>query len=319
MDHAVTLPRPSTPIADPDYAKAVLDALASHICVLDQRGLIVAVNRAWRRFALENGAPPDYSDIGRNYLQVCQSSTDAEEAEASLFTRGVRAVLERRSAVFELEYPCHSPTERRWFLGRVTPLEVAGGGAVVSHLDITERKLVELELARLAATDPLTELPNRRFVMELVQGELERVQRFGGVAALVLLDLDRFKAVNDTYGHGVGDEALRAVARVCTAALRRSDVVGRLGGEEFLVCLPGADASAAVRIAEKLRAAVAGCALATDHGPLRLTASFGVAELLPSDRKVDDAMARADRALYTAKDLGRNRVVRARGGDRMAD
>ena len=129
-------------------ADAVLTVLPDSTAVLDQHGTIVAVNAAWKRFARDNGAPAlaDQS-AGQNYLDVCQrasgpSSAGAQEAEA-----GIRAVLEGSQSLFTLEYPCHSPTERRWFLLRVTPLPGRQGGAVVSHIDITERKQLEQALA----------------------------------------------------------------------------------------------------------------------------------------------------------------------------
>jgi PAS domain-containing protein len=156
----------TSPLERTGFAAAVIDALASHICVTDQHGVIIAVNRAWRRFGEENSGGLCKSDLGTHYLRVCQSSSGPGADEANDFALGVRAVLEGQSELFELEYPCHSPTESRWFLGRVTPIGVEQGGAVVSHLNITARKLMEFELAKLASTDPLTGLPNRRYFLE---------------------------------------------------------------------------------------------------------------------------------------------------------
>jgi hypothetical protein len=168
------------------FAGAVLDALTSHICVLDTSGTITVVNEAWRRFALENASAPapPRTGIGTNYLEVCGSASGPASEEAAAFARGLRDVLEGRSELFQLEYPCHSPTEDRWFMGRVTPLKGDQRGAVVSHQNVTDRKLVEFELAKLAATDSLTGLPNRRFFLDIANREVDRVRRFGVPASL---------------------------------------------------------------------------------------------------------------------------------------
>lgn len=194
----------TSPLSDPGFAMAVIDALSSHICVIDRDGVIIAVNRAWRRFGEENGGGSCMLDVGVHYLEVCQNASGAGADEAGNFALGVRKVLEGKSDLFQLEYPCHSPTDSRWFLGRVTPLGIHGG-AVISHADITDRKLVEFELAKLASTDALTGLPNRRYFLEVANRELDRVRRFGGVTSVLMFDLDDFKGLNDMYGHAVGD------------------------------------------------------------------------------------------------------------------
>jgi diguanylate cyclase (GGDEF)-like protein len=220
-------------------------------------------------------------------------------------------VLERRSERFQMEYPCHSPTENRWFLGNVTPLDEGQRGAVVSHMTITERKLLELQLVKIASTDPLTALPNRRYFEEVGDREVERVSRFATPASVVMIDLDYFKAVNDGYGHGGGDEALRCVARTCAPLLRQIDVIARIGGEEFAILLPGTTEAGAARAAEKLRRALSEAIVEYGAHRFRLTASFGVSALDPRDHDIKEALARADAALYAAKSAGRNCVMTA--------
>jgi diguanylate cyclase (GGDEF)-like protein len=290
-----------------DFAAAVLDALSSHICVLDKDGVIVAVNRSWRDFARDNPPVSNRAGVGTCYLDACRSASGPGSEEAIPFAAGVAAVLAGETDFFQLEYPCHSPTERRWFLGRVTPLNLREGGAVVSHVDITDRKLLELELMKLAATDVLTGLPNRRFFLEVAGREIEYVRRFGVPTSLVMIDLDRFKATNDTYGHAAGDEALRSVADACLALIRKIDVLARFGGEEFILMLPRTDETRAFRVAEKLRIAIQETRIGDRQ--FRLTASFGVTEIFPDDRTIEDGLLRADAALYAAKRSGRNRVV----------
>jgi len=164
------------------------------------------------------------------------------------------------------------------------------------------------ELRVLARTDPLTGLANRRETLARLQHELDRTARVGRPLSLIMLDLDHFKAVNDTWGHATGDAVLVAVAEVCRKALRRIDLAGRWGGEEFLIVLPDADAEAALAAAERLRAALAQRSITTRDAPLTVSASLGVATASAS-MQADDLVAHADAALYRAKEAGRNRVV----------
>lgn len=290
------------------FAVAVIDALSAHICVLDQDGVIIAVNRAWRNFGVENPPVSGRSEIGTHYLKVCQTAVGPGSEEAGPFALGVQSVLDRKAQSFQLEYPCHSPTELRWYVGRVTPLDIEQGGAVVSHQNITQRKLLEFDLARLAATDPLTGAPNRRYFFEKAKLEVARVKRFGASASVVMIDIDRFKAINDTHGHAVGDQALRSLAQTCQKALRAIDIFARFGGEEFILLLPETDLAGAWRVAEKLRLSLSDIPIELGEIKISLTASFGVAEVWPNDETIDGAIDRADTALYEAKHAGRNRV-----------
>lgn len=181
-------------------------------------------------------------------------------------------------------------------------------GVVVVFRDIGERKRLEAELQALATTDSLTKLANRHYFHGQLKREWERLQRSGGPAALLMLDLDHFKQVNDSYSHAAGDAVLRRFAELVSASLRKTDQAGRLGGEEFAILLPGADHAGALEFAERLRARVAADEIAYDDRELRITVSIGVTELAKSDATAEVALARADAALYRAKTNGRNRV-----------
>jgi len=140
-----------------ELSRAVLSSHPAQIAVLDADGTIIAVNDAWRKFARENGGNDMTGGVGTNYLHVCQSASGSFCDEAPAVVSGIRAVLRREQPVFEIAYPCHAPTEQRWFLLTAAPLRYAGGGAIISHLDITARKQHEdelrdhaRELARLA-------------------------------------------------------------------------------------------------------------------------------------------------------------------------
>jgi diguanylate cyclase (GGDEF)-like protein len=172
---------------------------------------------------------------------------------------------------------------------------------------------------RQAVTDELTGLFNRRRFQEAMATEVERSKRFGQPVGLVLLDLDDFKNVNDTYGHQQGDLVLREVARVLRETSREIDEPARYGGEELAVVLPGTDLEGAYNLAERVRAGIEELALPLldGDGTLRVTASFGVATLPGSADDMRDLVAAADEALYRAKRAGKNRTVRAEASPRL--
>lgn len=177
--------------------------------------------------------------------------------------------------------------------------------------DISERKAMERELERLATRDHLTGLYGRRRILELLDEELERRRdrRTQSSLAVLLLDLDHFKQINDTHGHAAGDLVLRQFVASVHGSRRGEDQFGRLGGEEFLLMLQGADAGGARHLAERIRQAVEATEFHIHaESSLRLTVSIGCAHALPEDRRSADLLERADRALYEAKRGGRNRV-----------
>jgi diguanylate cyclase (GGDEF)-like protein len=158
-----------------------------------------------------------------------------------------------------------------------------------------------------AHVDPLTGLPNRRALMVRLQQEWARIQRHGGTLSLVMGDIDRFKKINDAYGHSIGDKVLQEVAQVLAGQCRQIDLPARYGGEEFAILVPDETAARAVRLAERCREGIENIRVPAGAEIVRTTASFGVADAtgLPS---ADALIARADEALYAAKDAGRNTV-----------
>lgn len=172
-----------------------------------------------------------------------------------------------------------------------------------------ENHQVRNELERQAHSDYLTGLDNRRHFLEQAENELIRTLRYDRDLSILMIDIDHFKQVNDTYGHKVGDIVLQKFADVCRATLRNIDVIGRIGGEEFAVLLPEAGREQAMDAAERLRAALACAQVTLDSGlPLHFTASLGVITLEEKDTNIDMLLNQADQALYRAKDQGRNRV-----------
>lgn len=174
---------------------------------------------------------------------------------------------------------------------------------------LTDLESNEAQLLALATTDFLTGLANRRSFMEKMQHELARLQRAPEQGATILmLDLDHFKRVNDTYGHATGDAVLRHVAQLMRDNVRKIDLCGRLGGEEFAILLPYTHLNAAQNFAERLRAVVANTPTRLQGETIPITISIGLSTIEPTDALPDHALARADEALYRAKALGRNRV-----------
>jgi len=177
--------------------------------------------------------------------------------------------------------------------------------AVVALDNARLHRIVE----RQARVDGLTGLANRRQCEDQLANELARVERFGGSLAVVLADLDNFKAVNDRFGHATGDVVLREFAHTLEAGIRDVDLAGRWGGEEFLLILPGTDLAGASLVAERIRAARAErIVLSAEGEPIRVTASFGVAAF-PDVQTVEGLLAAADGAVYQAKGAGKNRVA----------
>ncbi len=166
-------------------------------------------------------------------------------------------------------------------------------------------------LVQHAHIDPLTELWNRRALIERLAQEWARLQRYGGALVLVMADVDHFKRINDTFGHPAGDQLLRAVAQTLASQCRQSDLAARYGGEEFAVLMPEASAEQGAGFAERCRRQIELTALTIDGQRLAVTASFGVADTAGITSE-GDLLAAADQALYRAKHEGRNRIALAR-------
>lgn len=409
---------------------SVLDSLSEHIAVLDAEGNIIAVNEAWQQFAQANGAPDHSSFIGLNYLQLFHAAPNYPHGEGALDVEsGIRTVLSGQSREYTVEYPCHSPAERRWFRLHVTPLQGPRMGAVLTHeniterreredalrlagtvfstvdegvvvsdadntivavnpafshitgyfaeevvgrnlrvlrsgsqpdvfyrnlwktllesgswsgeitnrrkdgslytewlsiklvrdekgsirhyvgvfSDITERKATEEHVRHLAHFDLLTDLPNRSLLIDRLQQSLAQARRDKSMLALMFLDLDRFKPVNDTLGHEIGDLLLKEVAhRLESCVQRESDTVSRIGGDEFVILLPyiEEEQDAAV-VAGKVLHALSRPFLISQN-QIDISSSIGIA-LYPLHG--DDSrllLKNADIAMYHAKQSGRN-------------
>ncbi len=250
--------------------------------------------------------------VGRAFLDfVHPDDRDRTEKEAAALSDGNNTVQ------FQNRY-FDSAGEVHWLEWASVPIpeeQIIYGIA----RDVTERKALEEELARLSRHDSLTGLLNRRSFDEALESQLAYTQRYGSGGALLILDLDRFKQINDELGHAAGDEALREVAKILSENVRRTDtmvrgpgVAARLGGDEFALLLPEADAEGAEAVAERLVAALAASSLRIEGGEVQLGISIGVA-LFDEDGcpLAKELLAAADGAMYVAKAAGGGGAVLA--------
>jgi diguanylate cyclase (GGDEF)-like protein len=211
-------------------------------------------------------------------------------AISCLFTSGLN--------IIHAEYMLNIPLTPAAF---ITPIIA---GLLFGYL-LARIKLLHQQMSLMAYTDPLTNIYNRLHFGHFLDAEIDRVKRYGGTFSIIFFDLDRFKEVNDEYGHLVGDEVLKRVAEIVEKANRNADIFARYGGEEFIILAPATDIAGARVHAERLRNDI-------EHHRFseisHLTCSFGVAEYKPDADDVTSLFKRADTALYNAKKLGRNRV-----------
>ena len=415
-----------------EFYQAILDSMSEQIVVLDRAGVIVAVNAAWRRFVAENGCPSANTSIGRSYLEACRPVSGNCLNEATQTGDGILAVLEGRLPSFSLDYPCHSPAAQRWFTMVVTPLGIDTHGLVITHTDITARRLSEdqlriaamafesrrgivvsdannviigingafaaltgysmaevlgktpamfssgrhdqafyqsmwqalkaehywegaiwnrrkngkiyaewvaisvvilpdggvshyvcaysnitersdeasAEIHRLAYYDSLTNLPNRRLLNDRLGQALATATRSGLYGAILFLNLDNFKMVNDTRGHVVGDAQLAEMAQRLSRCVHADDTIARWSGDEFVVMLEGLSACAeeaaikAEAVGERVSSAIAKPFDLIGIESV-LTISIGIA-LFHGTEPADELLKQAGLALHQAKTVGRN-------------
>jgi diguanylate cyclase (GGDEF)-like protein len=191
------------------------------------------------------------------------------------------------------------------------------GGRMLVYADVTDLVQHADKLKVLATVDGMTGLFNRRHFLSLAEIEWSRYQRYSRPMSLILFDIDRFKSINDSFGHYAGDHVIMQIADICRKQKRKSDIIARFGGEEFLMLLPETDLAAARRVAERLRRKVEMSAFSVVSKAITTTVSIGVAEANATMASIFDLIKLADKALYIAKDSGRNRVCAA--DDRVHD
>ncbi|ATJ81515.1 GGDEF domain-containing protein [Halomonas beimenensis] len=289
-------------LTHPDNIPRLIRAAPLGICITDAEGLFEMVNPAYCDFY----GYREEELIGRHFTMLVPEADRARLGE--LHERFIRGQADQE--IRQEWEVVRKDGERRSIIAEAARIVDERGEVKQATFvtDITERKRLERRLEFLARHDELTGLLNRRAGLARLDEEIARTHRHDIPLCVAICDLDHFKQINDRHGHGVGDEALAAVAEVMQSELRRYDVLARLGGEEFLVILPGATLSEAERSIERLRRRLVETRLASPG--LSLTLSAGLAALKEGDAG-DALLERADRALYRAKREGRNRVTPA--------
>lgn len=263
---------------------------------------------AWQ--ALNQDDPPriavlDWMMPGIDGVVICKRLHE-RQGGPFIYTILLTSRSDKQDLIFALANGAHN------FQSKPTsPEELRSHVSVGRRLVEADDKLKEYaaEMERLATTDSLTGVCNRRHFLAVGEREISRASRYGRRLSLMMMDIDHFKLVNDTHGHAAGDATLRALSETCLAALRGNDIFGRFGGEEFTAILPEASSETAAEVAERLRQSIADLTVTFENRAIHVTVSIGVATLTPEDTSVEDLLKRADDALYQAKDAGRNRVV----------
>lgn len=291
---------------------SILNALPEHIVVIDQAGLIQYVNQSWQNFACTNQATDELNWYQVNYLEECDKAANNGDEFGELAAQGIRDIISQEVNEFYLEYPCHSPNEKRWFMMRISPITFSNKKYfVISHNNITERKLAENKVEQLSRMDGLTNIPNRRTFNDFLHSEWLRCTRLRMPITLAMIDIDYFKQLNDNFGHPFGDQCLIKIASSLQAFARRpGDICARYGGEEFAIILGDTELDAAYRIIERALEAIHQLSIPTPNKDITITASIGLATYHPDEQVKEQALVTsADELLYQAKNAGRDRII----------
>ena len=292
---------PSSRLAHLLRLQATVDTLPIPIFIKDRDRRYIACNKAFEDFI--GLAAADI--VGKTVFDI------APEEMARVYEKSdIDHLASGGTQTYETRVRYADGSVRDVIFHKAVFLDATGNpdGIVGAMLDISERKALERRLEVLAATDFLTGAYNLRTFYELAQHELSRLTRSGGELALVVIDLDHFKDINDSLGHATGDEALRQFVAVVKQNLRDQDIFARAGGDEFRLLLPDTSTEGAHLVAERIRKAVNQVVLNNPRGLVRLSISCGIAACDASDESLDKATLRADDALYQAKAAGRNCV-----------
>ncbi|AWI80014.1 hypothetical protein CEW87_11930 [Parazoarcus communis] len=294
------------------YARlqTVVDHFPGAVIMEDMQGQITLLND--KVFDLMNMPRPPGNLAGASIKSLTLAAGKLS-LDPTTFAQRLDMLRERAQTVYGEEL---AHRDGRWIERDFIPIRSTGStdallGFLRVYRDVSARKQQEKALWLLATTDPLTGVRNRRAFLDKVDAELVRVRRYRNNAALMMLDLDYFKRVNDLHGHAAGDAMLCHVVTLAHSLLRASDLIGRLGGEEFAILLPATGLAGALELAERLRSTLENTPLVYQNRDIGATTSIGVSLMQADDSNAEMILARADSALYAAKHNGRNRVEQA--------
>ena len=286
--------------------RAIVDDLNYGIVVLDPERRVQFINRAFRRFWR---VPDELAESRQSFVRLMYHGRGVA-AYAVSHDRLGDYVAKQMDLIRTGE---DRPLNIELANGEVIQFRckaLPNGGRLLTYGNVSELAHEAEALERLASVDGMTGLNNRRHFLVLAESEWSRFRRYGRPLALLMIDIDLFKSINDKYGHDVGDDVIKSVAEVLQNNKRTSDVAGRLGGEEFALILPEATLDSALTAAERLRQLVADGAINVEGHRLSVTISIGASAGDADMSGVDELLKQADIALYEAKRSGRNRVCR---------
>jgi diguanylate cyclase (GGDEF)-like protein len=273
---------------------------------------------AFCRMLYRNDQPDDIQYIEVN--PAFETLTGLPAVAGKKVTEVVPGIKESNPEIFEIygrvaagglpeKFEIFMPPLNLWFSVSAYHADTDAHCFITVIENITERKLLQRNYEQMAQTDYLTGLSNRRHFMQQAETELTRTLRYGSALSLLMLDLDHFKQINDNHGHRAGDKVLQTFSSLCRSILRQSDLVGRLGGEEFVIMLPETGVPDAISVAERLRKITEEVFVLLEDGqPLYFTVSIGIAGLDERYAHLDALLQKADQSLYKAKSMGRNRI-----------
>ncbi|MTI65844.1 MAG: diguanylate cyclase [Firmicutes bacterium] len=241
-------------------------------------------------------------DMHKKHLKLLDKTI--KEGETNSFNDKILLKKDRYMYVYGIYTPFYNINKKK-------------DGVVAIVLDVTEQKSIEKEmrdlnkeLSKISITDPLTKVNNRRRIIEIARNEFNESKKNNQDLSLCMIDIDHFKRVNDTYGHAIGDLVLKKLANECKNIIRKVDSFGRFGGEEFIIILPETDSDSAFNIAERIRNKISNMEINNEEEKIFITISIGVSTL-KDETKINDLINKADKALYDAKNNGRNQVKRS--------
>ncbi|HSO45124.1 MAG TPA: diguanylate cyclase [Rhodoferax sp.] len=291
-------------LAAAQFQQAVFDSISAQIAVVDQGCSIVQTNAAWQNYATQF----EFGDsLGPDYLALLARHFVVDPATMESLAAGMAAVAAGDAPRFHLPEPVLCNCGHYWFTIKFTPVHDAAHRMVVTHEDVSELKRAELASVALANVDNLTGALSRQHFLKLAEQEVARSQRYALPLVVLMLDLDQFKKINDSYGHAAGDTVLKGFVETVQSVLRESDVLGRIGGEEFAVLLPNTTQQGGIALANRILESVRLSPVDIEGQRIAYTASIG-AGCLTNQKSFAELLSQCDAALYQAKHGGRDRL-----------
>jgi diguanylate cyclase (GGDEF)-like protein len=290
--------------------KSTASALPDPVFIIDKNGRYLDVIGGQERSLYHS---PDFLigkdlysvfpvDMANIFLETISDSIETDSLKVLEYQLGPEDV---RGTIAD------GPEDKQWFEGRVYPIKDQNdeiSSVIWMAINITRRKKLEKRLKNLSEKDPLTNAFNRRYFMQVFEQSYSIAKRYKNPLSIMVLDIDNFKSINDTFGHEAGDTVLKALVDFCQVSFRDADLFARLGGEEFIVMLSNTPTLGAAIIAERIRDGIHNIPVTLANKKVNFSISIGISQVDESDESYSDVISRADTALYKAKDKGKNRV-----------